>query len=76
MMTLRLEELEMDLARMAYSRRAEKPNSTTAGSSSSHINPSKAKISARATEDDEENNDLKARHQFLSQSITQILDDM
>ncbi|KAF9153428.1 hypothetical protein BG015_003405 [Linnemannia schmuckeri] len=85
MMTLRLEELEMELARMAYNKkadkalaRAEKSNSTTAGlsSSSSHQQPSKVKTLAQTTKDYEDNDELATRHQFLSQSISQILDEM
>ncbi|KAG0294334.1 hypothetical protein BGZ96_001407 [Linnemannia gamsii] len=77
MMTLRLEELEMELVRTTHIRRAGKSSSATAGSSSSsHQQSSKAKSSARATKDDEDDNDLDARHQFLNQSITQILDEM
>ncbi|KAF8949469.1 hypothetical protein BGZ47_000010 [Haplosporangium gracile] len=85
MMTLRLEELEMELARMAHNKkvdkalaRAEKSKSTTAGpsSSSSHQQLSKIKSSAQTTKDDEDNDGLAVRHQFLNQCITQILDEM
>lgn len=85
-MTLRLEELEMELARMAHSKKADKVGSradksedVTAGpstSSSSRQQLSKAKTSAQSAMNDEDDNDLDARHQFLSQSITQILDEM
>lgn len=86
MMTLRLEELEMELARMAHSKkadkaggRADKSEDTTTGpstSSSSHQQPSKAKTSAQTAINDEGDDGLDARHQFLSQSITRILDEM
>lgn len=84
MMTLRLEELEMELARMAHSKKADKAggraDNTTAEPStsrpSSHQKPSEAKTLAQTARNDEDDNDLSARHQFLSQSITQILDEM
>ncbi|KAG9065776.1 hypothetical protein KI688_002073 [Linnemannia hyalina] len=87
MMTLRLEELEMELARMAHSKKANKAGSgavkskdATAGlstsSSSSHQQLSKSTASAQTAINGEDNDDLDARHQFLSQSITHILDEM
>ena len=89
MMTLRLEELEMELARMAHSKQADKAGggadkskdtttkpSTSSSSLSSYQQPSKTKTSAQTAMNDEDKDDLDTRQQFLSQSITQILDEM
>ncbi|KAF9088097.1 hypothetical protein BGX23_007651 [Mortierella sp. AD031] len=86
MMTLRLEELEMKLARMAHKKtagRTDRSNAaaTAASSSSSHqkLSGTKATITAAAQTtkvDDYQDDDLEARHMFITQSITQLLDDM
>ncbi|KAG0377408.1 hypothetical protein BGX24_006150 [Mortierella sp. AD032] len=78
LMTLRLEELEMDLVKMAQKKtdnteaRTEKSCAmVVASSSTSHQHTSMA----QTTKDDEED-DVEKQHQFLSQSIANILDEM
>ncbi|KAF9133556.1 hypothetical protein BGW39_009527 [Mortierella sp. 14UC] len=83
LMTLRLEELEMELVRMAHKEadkaeaRTEKSSTAVVASSlTSHQLTSKpAKAPAKTAKDDEDY-DLEGHRQFLSQSITQILDEM
>ncbi|KAK3811448.1 MAG: hypothetical protein J3R72DRAFT_74090 [Linnemannia gamsii] len=78
LMTLRLEELEMDLVKMAQ-KKTDKTEARTekscamvvASSSTSHQHTSMA----QTTKDDEED-DIEKQHQFLSQSIANILDEM
>ncbi|KAG0272425.1 hypothetical protein BGZ95_011826 [Linnemannia exigua] len=78
LMTLRLEELEMDLVKMTRKTadeagaRTEKSRTVQAASSST----SHQHLSTTQTTKDDEEDDIEKQHQFLSHSITNILDEM
>ncbi|KAF9912441.1 hypothetical protein EC991_010528 [Linnemannia zychae] len=83
LMTLRLEELEMELVRMSHKQtdraetRTEKSSTTEVASSSASLqHTSKPTKASAQTAKDNEGYDLERHRQFLSQSITQILDEM
>ncbi|KAF9933221.1 hypothetical protein FBU30_006162 [Linnemannia zychae] len=68
MMTLRLEELEMELAQMAHQKVAEKVID--------QIGRLNTEAGIQSTSDNQNIDNLETRYQFIRQSITQLLDDM